>query len=66
MILAETLRMRGFSVTVPFKVDVLKYLGNITREVKQIGSCNTVIRVPNMWKGTNTDYYGFLAPSRMI
>ncbi len=62
MILAETLRMRGFSVTVPFKVDVLKYLGNITREVKQIGSCNTVIRVPNMWKGTNTDYYGFLAP----
>lgn len=62
MMLAEMLRMRGFSVTVPYKVDVLKYLGNITREVKQIGSCNTVIRVPNMWKGTNTDYYGFLAP----
>lgn len=62
MMLAEMIRMRGFSVTVPFKVDVLKYLGNITREVKQIGSCNTVIRVPNMWKGTNTDYYGFLSP----
>ncbi len=62
LMLAELLRMRGFSVTVPFKVDIVKYLGNITREVKQIGSCNTVIRVPNMWKGTNTDYYGFLAP----
>ena len=60
--LAEMLRMRGFSVTVPFKVDVLKYLGNITREVKLIGSCNTVVRVPNMWKGTNTDYYGFIHP----
>ena len=60
--LAEILRMRGFSVTVPFKVDVVKYLGNITREVKQIGSCNTVVRVPNMWKGTNTDYYGFIHP----
>ena len=60
--LAEMLRMRGFSVTVPFKVDVVKYLGNITREVKQIGSCNTVVRVPNMWKGTNTDYYGFIHP----
>lgn len=60
--LAEFLKMRGFSVTVPFKIDILKYLGNITREVKQIGSCNTVIRVPNMWKGTNTDYYGFLYP----
>lgn len=62
MVLAEYLKMRGFSVTVPFKVDVLSYLGNISREVKQIGSCNTVIRVPNMWKGSNTDYYGFLSP----
>lgn len=60
--LAEFLRMRGFSVTVPFKVEVVKYLGNITREVKQIGSCNTVVRVPNMWKGTNTDFYGFIHP----
>lgn len=59
---AEQIRMRGFSVTVPFKVDVLSYLGNITREVKQIGSCNTVVRVPGMWKGINTDYYGFLKP----
>jgi 3-dehydroquinate dehydratase / shikimate dehydrogenase len=62
LLLAEFLKLRGFSVTVPFKVDILKYLGNITREVKQIGSCNTVIRVPDMWKGTNTDYYGFLSP----
>ncbi len=60
--LAEYLKLRGFSVTIPFKVDVLSYLGNITREVKQIGSCNTVVRLPNMWKGINTDYYGFLSP----
>lgn len=59
---AEQIKMRGFSVTVPFKVDVLSYLGNITREVKQIGSCNTVVRVPGMWKGINTDYYGFIHP----
>lgn len=59
---AEYLRLRGFSVTIPFKADVLSYLGNITREVMQIGACNTVVRVPNMWKGINTDYYGFLAP----
>ena len=60
--LAENLRMRGFSVTVPHKVEVLSYLGNITREVKQIGSCNTVVRTPGLWKGMNTDYYGFLIP----
>ena len=59
---AEYVKMRGFSVTVPFKVDVLSYLGNVTREVKQIGSCNTVVRVPGMWKGINTDYYGFIKP----
>ncbi len=60
--LAEYLKMRGFSVTIPFKDAVLMYLGNITREVKQIGACNTVVRMPGMWKGMNTDYYGFLAP----
>lgn len=60
--LAEMLKMRGFSVTIPFKLDVLSYCGKITREVKQIGSCNTVIRQPGLWKGINTDYYGFLVP----
>ena len=60
--LAEKIRIRGFSVTIPYKNEVLRYLGNITREVMQIGACNTVVRVPNMWKGMNTDYYGFLSP----
>jgi 3-dehydroquinate dehydratase/shikimate dehydrogenase len=60
--LAEMLQIHGFSVTVPHKRDVQPYLGRITREVKQIGACNTVTRIQNMWKGTNTDYYGFLAP----
>ncbi|MDD4220430.1 MAG: shikimate dehydrogenase, partial [Sphaerochaetaceae bacterium] len=40
----------------------LPYLGKITREVKQIGSCNTIVRAKNLWKGTNTDYYGFIEP----
>jgi len=61
-ILAEMLKITGFSVTVPHKQSVLPYLGKITREVKQIGSCNTVVRSKNLWKGTNTDYYGFVDP----
>ncbi|MGD1822394.1 MAG: shikimate dehydrogenase [Pleomorphochaeta sp.] len=60
--LAELIKIHGFSVTIPHKRDVLPYLGKITREVKQIGACNTVTRIQGMWKGTNTDYYGFLAP----
>ncbi len=61
-ILAEMLKISGFSVTVPHKQQVLPYLGKITREVKQIGSCNTVVRAKNLWTGTNTDYYGFVEP----
>jgi len=61
-VLAEMLPVYGFSVTVPHKQAVLPYLGKITREVKQIGSCNTVVRAKHLWKGTNTDYYGFIAP----
>lgn len=60
--LAELIQIHGFSVTVPHKRDVLPYLGKITREVKQIGACNTVTRIQGMWKGINTDYYGFLVP----
>lgn len=60
--LAELLKIRGFSVTIPFKQAVIPYLGKTSREVKQIGSCNTVVRIQGMWKGINTDYYGFLSP----
>ncbi len=60
--LAEMLPIYGFSVTVPHKQAVLPYLGKVSREVKQIGACNTVVRKKNLWSGTNTDYYGFIQP----
>ncbi len=60
--LADSLGIQGFSVTIPHKQEVLPYLGRITREVKQIGSCNTVVWERDTWKGINTDYYGFLRP----
>ncbi len=47
--LADMLQIHGFSVTVPYKRDVQPYLGRITREVKQIGACNTIVRIQNMW-----------------
>ena len=60
--LAERLPVQGFSVTVPHKQHVLPYLGKISREVKLIGSCNTVVKSGSLWKGLNTDFYGFLSP----
>ena len=59
---ADQFGVDGFSVTVPHKQFVLPYFGKISREVKQIGSCNTVMRRGHLWKGMNTDYYGFLHP----
>ena len=60
--LADILDIKGFSVTVPFKQQVLPYLGKISREVKLIGSCNTVYKKNDLWQGVNTDFYGFLSP----
>jgi len=59
---AELMHIHGFSVTIPYKTDVIPFLGKNTREVKQMGSCNTVVRVQGLWKGLNTDYFGFLEP----
>ncbi len=59
-VLASILNIQGFSVTVPHKIHVLPYLGQTSREVRQLGSCNTVCKKNNLWQGSNTDYYGFL------
>ena len=60
-VLAELLNIQGFSVTVPHKLHVLPYLGRTSREVRRLGSCNTVARQATTWWGSNTDYYGFLS-----
>lgn len=61
-ILAEYLGMGGFSVTIPYKTAVLECLDEVSEEVKDIGSCNTVVRTEKGWKGSNSDYSGFLGP----
>ena len=59
-VLASILNIQGFSVTVPHKLHVLPYLGKTSREVRQLGSCNTVCKQGTLWSGSNTDYYGFI------
>lgn len=60
-VLSKLLNIQGFSVTVPHKLHVLPYLGKTSREVRQLGSCNTVCKKGDLYSGSNTDYYGFLA-----
>lgn len=50
----------GFNITIPYKVEVMKYLDEINIEAENIGACNTVVRKDGRLIGCNTDYYGLL------
>ena len=60
--LAEYLGIKGFSVTIPYKREVMGLLDELSPEVEAIGSCNTVVRTEKGWKGSNSDYSGFIRP----
>jgi shikimate dehydrogenase len=49
----------GYSVTKPYKKEIMKYLDEISQEAKAIGSVNTIAYINNKVIGYNTDYYGF-------
>ena len=56
---ADTVGMKGMSVTIPHKESVMYYLGEQSPEVIQIGACNTIVKKNNTWVGYNTDASGF-------
>ncbi|MCQ2583833.1 MAG: type I 3-dehydroquinate dehydratase [Treponema sp.] len=56
---AETLGMKGLSVSVPHKESVLFYVHEQSPEVAQTGSCNCVVRKGTKWVGYNTEVIGF-------
>lgn len=52
-------RLSGINVTIPYKVEIMKYLDVITEEATAIGAVNTVTLVGDELVGHNTDYWGF-------
>jgi len=60
--LAERLPMAGFSVTIPHKQKILRYLDVVDPLARRIGAVNTVWRRGGKWRGTNTDAAGVTAP----
>ena len=52
---AEELPLSGFSVTIPHKRRILRYLDFIDPLAKRIGAVNTVVRKAGRWRGYNTD-----------
>lgn len=49
----------GYNVTIPYKIEIVKYLDEISDEAKEIGSVNTICVKNGKVIGYNTDYYGF-------
>src|SRR5580700_4332157 len=61
-ILAEKLPLAGFSVTIPHKQKILRYLDLVDPLARRIGAVNTVWRKAGKWRGTNTDADGVIKP----
>ncbi len=49
----------GLNVTIPYKLDVIPFLDEVSREAATIGAVNTIAKVGGKRKGFNTDYIGF-------
>ena len=56
--------MRGINLTIPHKVEVLKYLDSVAEDAKLMGAVNTIYRKGNQLFGENTDGKGFLTSLR--
>jgi 3-dehydroquinate dehydratase / shikimate dehydrogenase len=59
---AEEVPLAGFSVTIPHKQKVIRYLDVVDPLAKRIGAVNTVWRRAGKWRGSNTDVDGVLVP----
>jgi len=56
--------MQGVNLTIPYKVEVLRYLDKIAPDAQLIGAVNTVWRQGERYIGANTDGKGFLRSLR--
>jgi len=54
----KTLDIKGFAITMPYKIDVLNYVDDMSDDVKEIGAANTILNFNNGFlHAYNTDAY---------
>ncbi len=58
----KKIKIDGFNVTIPHKVEMMKYLDKLDESCSIIGAVNTVTNDNGVLKGYNTDMDGFLDP----
>ncbi len=56
----KALDIKGCNVTIPHKVNIIKYLDSIDSNAKLIGAVNTIKNKGGILKGYNTDGIGFV------
>ena len=57
----RTLGIKGFAITMPYKIEVLNYVDVTDAAVSQIGAANTVINEGGRLSAYNTDSYAAMA-----
>src|SRR3989338_7628747 len=58
----KKIKIDGFNITIPHKVEMMKYLDKVDETCSIIGAVNTVSNDNGILKGYNTDMDGFLEP----
>ena len=58
----KAIKIAGFNVTIPHKIEMIKYLDVLDENCNLIGAVNTVSNDDGILKGYNTDMTGFLDP----
>ena len=58
----KKIKINGFNITIPHKIEMMKYLDKMDESCSIIGAVNTVVHNEGVLKGYNTDMDGFLEP----
>ena len=54
----KSLDIKGFALSMPFKIEALDYVDEVEDSARKIGSINTVVNKDGYLKGYNTDWVG--------
>ena len=58
----KKIKISGFNVTIPHKIEIVNYLDDLDTTSEKIGAVNTVLNDDGILRGFNTDMDGFLEP----
>ena len=58
----KKIKIAGFNITIPHKIEMMRYLDNVDITCEKIGAVNTVLNDDGILRGFNTDMDGFLEP----